>query len=165
MSLSDKSDEEISELLAEYGIKHGPIVGSTRRLYEKKLKAAMDEASASAPQKTSPDKTYYREEEEEITYVTYHNPVRHEGYGDMLKRRGNTEPDKDEESDHYTEPPIQSTTAANHSAVRSREPIKKSGGCMSMLIRLLLLALVAAFLYYVYCCMENNAENPFGNLL
>lgn len=27
MSLSEKSDEEISELLAEYGITHGPIVG------------------------------------------------------------------------------------------------------------------------------------------
>lgn len=27
MSLREKSDEEISDLLNEYGIKHGPIVG------------------------------------------------------------------------------------------------------------------------------------------
>lgn len=27
MSLNEKSDEEIGELLEEYGIKHGPIVG------------------------------------------------------------------------------------------------------------------------------------------
>lgn len=27
MSLSERSDEEISKLLTEYGIKHGPIVG------------------------------------------------------------------------------------------------------------------------------------------
>ena len=27
MSLSEKSDEEISKLLTEYGIAHGPIVG------------------------------------------------------------------------------------------------------------------------------------------
>ncbi|KAM3872153.1 emerin (Emery-Dreifuss muscular dystrophy) [Diretmus argenteus] len=138
MSLSDKSDEEISDLLTAQGIKHGPIVDSTRRLYEKKLEEAMLQVAASP----SPDKTYYREEEEEITYVTYHNPVRHEGCGDL--------------------PPVQSTKAADHSAVPSREPIKKSGGGMSTMMRLLLLAVVAAFLYYVYCCMENNAENPFG---
>lgn len=27
MALTDRSDEDISKLLAEYGIKHGPIVG------------------------------------------------------------------------------------------------------------------------------------------
>ncbi|KAG7224262.1 hypothetical protein INR49_000505, partial [Caranx melampygus] len=76
MLLSDKSVEEISELLDEYGIKHGPIVDSTRQLYEKKLAKVME----NAPVKASSDKTYYREEEEEITYITYHSPVRHEGY-------------------------------------------------------------------------------------
>ncbi|XP_029911850.1 emerin (Emery-Dreifuss muscular dystrophy) [Myripristis murdjan] len=161
MSLSDKSDNEIIELLAEYGIKHGPIVDSTRKLYEKKLKKAMDEAVV----KPSSDKTYYREEEEEITYVTYHSPVRNEAYSDTLKRRVITEPDEEEELEQDTEPPIQSTRAANHTTVQSRQPIKKSGGCKSLLIRLLLLALVAAFLYYVYCCMESNPENPFGHLL
>uniref|UniRef100_A0A3B4AK13 LEM domain-containing protein n=1 Tax=Periophthalmus magnuspinnatus TaxID=409849 RepID=A0A3B4AK13_9GOBI len=72
MSLSEKSDSEISELLSEYGIKHGPVVESTRKLYEKKLEKAMDEAATKSP---SSDKTYYREEEEVITYITYHTPV------------------------------------------------------------------------------------------
>uniref|UniRef100_A0A3Q3F557 Emerin homolog 1-like n=2 Tax=Labrus bergylta TaxID=56723 RepID=A0A3Q3F557_9LABR len=78
MSLSEKSDEEISELLTKFGIKHGPIVESTRGLYEKKLARLMESAAV----KSSPDKTFYREEEEEVTYITYHTPVRHEAYGD-----------------------------------------------------------------------------------
>ncbi|XP_028309874.1 emerin (Emery-Dreifuss muscular dystrophy) isoform X2 [Gouania willdenowi] len=69
MSLSEKSEEELSSLLTEYGIKHGPIVDSTRRLYERKLEKAMEEDAA----KPSSDKTYYREEEDEVTYITYHS--------------------------------------------------------------------------------------------
>ncbi|XP_022621668.1 emerin homolog 1-like [Seriola dumerili] len=160
MSLSEKSVEEISKLLDEYGIKHGPIVDSTRKLYEKKLEKAME----NAPVNTSSDKTYYREEEEEVTYITYHSPVRHEGYADMLKRRGNAESDEDDESDQDTEPPIQMTNrAANHSTVRSKEPVRKSGGSMWKAIRmLLLLAVLAAVVYYAYCHVINNEENYFG---
>ncbi|XP_035760042.1 emerin-like [Neolamprologus brichardi] len=77
-SLSDKSAQEISDLLDEYGIKHGPVVESTRNLYEKKLKEAMAKGKRAKP---SPDKTYYREEEEEVTYV-YRTPNKTEGSGD-----------------------------------------------------------------------------------
>lgn len=159
MSLSEKSDEELSELLAEYDIKHGPIVDSTRKLYERKLAEAMEDASA----KPSSDKTYYREEEEEITYITYQSPVRHEAYGDMLKRRGNAEPEEEEEeSDQDTELPVQTANrTANHSAVQHQEPVRKSGGCMWKMIRmLLLLAVLAAILYYAYCHLINDEETP-----
>lgn len=56
-------------------------------------------------------------------------------------------------------PPIKSAKAANHSALRSTQPIKKSGGCVSKVIRLLLLALLAAALYYLYCYMKDSREN------
>ncbi|KAI5612344.1 emerin isoform X1, partial [Silurus asotus] len=68
-SLSFKSSDELCKLLDEYGINHGPIVDSTRKLYEKKLSDAM----AKKTNRPS-DKTYYREEEEEITLVRYHPP-------------------------------------------------------------------------------------------
>lgn len=77
-SLSSKSAQEISNLLDEYGIKHGPVVDSTRGLYEKKIKEAMAKGKKAKP---SPDKTFYREEEEEVTYV-YRTPVRSDGCGD-----------------------------------------------------------------------------------
>ncbi|XP_074499242.1 emerin (Emery-Dreifuss muscular dystrophy) isoform X1 [Sebastes fasciatus] len=159
MSLSERSDEEISKLLTEYGIKHGPIVDSTRKLYEKKLEVAME----NAPVEPSSDKTYYREEAEEITYITY-SPVRQEA--DIVKRRGNFEPDEEEESDQETEPPVHVTNrTANHSAVRSavrsREPARKSGGSVWKGIRLLLLlAAFAAVLYYAYCHLVINEGDP-----
>ncbi|KAF5903507.1 lamina-associated polypeptide 2, isoforms beta/gamma-like [Clarias magur] len=59
-SLSSKTSEELCKLLDEYGINHGPIVDSTRKLYEKKLTEAMSKRP-----KASPDKTYYREEQQE----------------------------------------------------------------------------------------------------
>ncbi|XP_059189467.1 emerin (Emery-Dreifuss muscular dystrophy) [Centropristis striata] len=158
MSLSEKSDEEISELLTEYGIKHGPIVDSTRKLYEKKLEKAMEDA----PVEPSSDKTYYREEEEEVTYITYHTPTRQEMFGDMLKRRSNVAPEEEEESDQDAEPPIQiSNRTVNHSAVRSKEPVRKSGGGLWKVIRLLLLlAVLAAVCYYAYCHVMNSEDNP-----
>ncbi|XP_020785558.2 emerin-like isoform X2 [Boleophthalmus pectinirostris] len=76
-NLSERTADELRELLDEYGIKHGPIVDSTRSLYEKKLREAMAKAK-----KPSSDKTYYREEEEEVvTYVT-RTPVRAGPAGD-----------------------------------------------------------------------------------
>lgn len=64
----------------------------------------------------------------------------------------------------YFSPPIQvSNKTANHSAVQSREPVRKSGGCMWRALRLLLLlAVLAAAVYYVYCRVINDEDNPFG---
>ncbi|XP_067447390.1 emerin (Emery-Dreifuss muscular dystrophy) [Thunnus thynnus] len=158
MSLSEKSDEEITKLSAD-GVKHGAIVDSTGKLYEKKLEKVMEDT----PVKPSSDKTYYREEEEVVTYMTYHSPVRHEGYADMLKRRGNTEPDEEEESDQDQELSIQSSSrTVSHSAVQSRKLAGKSGGCMWKVIRLLLLlAVLAAVFYYTYFRVMNSEQNLF----
>ncbi|XP_049608411.1 emerin (Emery-Dreifuss muscular dystrophy) [Syngnathus scovelli] len=160
MSLRDKSDEELSKMLTDYGIKHGPIVDSTRKLYMKKLERAMEQV----PEKPSSDKTYYREEEEEITYITYHSPVRHEGYGyeDMLKRRYNSEPFEDEELDgDIQNTPIQrSSKAANQNAVYSKEAVQ-SGCSFCGVIKMLLLLAVVAAAYYAYCYITKD-ENPFN---
>uniref|UniRef100_A0A3B5REN4 Si:ch211-150o23.2 n=1 Tax=Xiphophorus maculatus TaxID=8083 RepID=A0A3B5REN4_XIPMA len=67
-SLDNKSPQEISDLLDEYGIKHGPVVGTTRNLYVKKLKEAMAKGKKAKP---SSDKTYYREEGKHTSYSSY----------------------------------------------------------------------------------------------
>ncbi|CAN9516205.1 unnamed protein product [Ophioblennius macclurei] len=84
-SLSGKSAEEIREMLDELGIKHGPVVDSTRSLYEKKIKEALAKERKAKP---SSDKTFYREEEEEVTYI-HRTPSRNEvivggGGGDRM---------------------------------------------------------------------------------
>ncbi|KAK2850957.1 hypothetical protein Q5P01_007233 [Channa striata] len=157
MALSEKSNDELSKLLAEFGIKHGPIVDSTRKLYEKKLEKAMMES----PVKPSSDKTFYREEEEEITYITYRNPIRHEGCAEMVKRRVHDEPDGNKYSDQVTEAPVQFTNrTANHSV--AHKPVRKSGSRVWKAIRvLLLLAVLAAGAYYAYIYLLNNPDNPF----
>ncbi|XP_034551769.1 emerin homolog 1 [Notolabrus celidotus] len=171
MSLSEKSDEEIRELLTEYGISPGPIVESTRGLYEKKLEKAMENAAS----KPSPDRTYYREEEE-VTYIEYHSPMRNEPFGDALRRRGNAdteeeeedeeeeEEEEEEESEQETEEvPVQAThRMANHRVGRSVEPTRKSGGCMSKLFRLLLLLAVLAAAYYAYSQMVDKEVESAG---
>ncbi|CAI5678708.1 emerin (Emery-Dreifuss muscular dystrophy) isoform X3 [Oreochromis niloticus] len=129
MSLSEKSDEELGNLLSQYGIKHGPIVGSTRHLYESKLGKAMEQASV----KTSSDKTYYREEEEEVTYITYHSAA-------TRKRSANTAA-------------VQVTySSTNHTSVRSGEPTgdKSTGSLWKMILVLLPLAVLSAVCYYAY---------------
>ena len=122
-ALSSKTEQEISELLDEYGIKHGPVVGkwlrftdwtnvirtfptpvqssqvpncssvsfcvvfcpslftvwpftcsgSTRSLYEKKLREAMAKGKRAKP---ASDKTYYREEGN-FRFHTFHPHSEH----------------------------------------------------------------------------------------
>ncbi|XP_077588838.1 emerin (Emery-Dreifuss muscular dystrophy) isoform X1 [Stigmatopora nigra] len=149
MSLSEKTDEELIQLLSKYGIKHGPIVDSTRKLYVKKLEEAMAGQSVTPPS----DKTYYREEEEEITYVTYRRPVKHEAYEDMQKRY-NSELN-DEESDRE-EKTIQHRS---RTAIYTKEECQSGCSMWGLMKTFLILALLAAA-YYTYCHMTMD-ENPF----
>ncbi|XP_072552718.1 emerin (Emery-Dreifuss muscular dystrophy) [Salminus brasiliensis] len=172
-SLSGKSAEELAKLLDEYKIKHGPIVDSTRKLYEKKLTEAM----AKGTKPSSPDKTYYREEQEEITYVTYHPPVRQEGFGEIRRSMF-----KDDEIDNADEPLISRTQTTYQSTPRFRStaytsrsgqqdasPVaaksegSKSGGVPGWL-RVLVFVIIAVFLYYVYSNMESAEQSPFGKI-
>ncbi|XP_054649992.1 emerin (Emery-Dreifuss muscular dystrophy) [Dunckerocampus dactyliophorus] len=155
MSLSEKSDDELSKMLSDYGIKHGPIVDSTRKLYVKKLENAMEQP----PVKASSDKTYYREEEEEITYITYHSPVKHEGYTNTLMRRRDTA-NEDEESHEDMQPIRRGGRAANQNAVYSKEAARPGCSMWGVMKMLLLIAVLAAA-YYAYCHVVNNDENPF----
>ncbi|XP_047429509.1 emerin (Emery-Dreifuss muscular dystrophy) [Mugil cephalus] len=156
MSLSDKSDAEITSMLAEYGIKHGPIVDSTRKLYEKKLEKAMKSTSV----KTSPDKTFYREEEE-VTYITYRSPAKQGSLADNLKQRGTSEHYENEQVE-FQEGSTFTSKTTNYRAVRSSNSrvSGKSGSC-KLIGALLLLGVLAGVVYYAYDYVMNNGENPF----
>lgn len=61
----------------------------------------------------------------------------------------------------HLRPPVQaSRTSANHSSAPLKQPVKKSGGCLWRGLRLLLiLALLAAVFYYVYCHLLQREDN------
>ncbi|XP_026187491.1 emerin isoform X2 [Mastacembelus armatus] len=179
-SLSSKSAQEISDLLDEYGIKHGPVVGSTRGLYEKKLKEAMAKGKRAKP---SPDKTYYREEEEEVTYV-YSTPVRRDGAGDrstyMRSRPEWNEREYENEAtysnytrskpeyrgrDFVDEPYMYDTPSTYRHSYLKSTPMKldqdapkppKSGRLIPLWVQFVLFLAVAVFLYLVFSNMETN---------
>ncbi|CAL1606046.1 unnamed protein product [Knipowitschia caucasica] len=182
-NLSEKTADELCALLDEYGVKHGPIVDSTRGLYEKKLREAMTKAK-----KSSPDKTYYREEEEEVvTYVT-RTPVRTGPIGDsgayMRSRPEWTEREYQNEasysshsrptSDHrgrdYIDEPYTYSTPTSYKSYNLKstpatyEDVKspvaplapKSTGLVPPWFQVVFFLVVLVFLYIIFSSMESN---------
>ncbi|CAL8368312.1 unnamed protein product [Lota lota] len=180
-TLSSKSDQEISVLLDEYGIKHGPVVDSTRSLYEKKILEAMGNKKKAKP---SSDKTFYREEEEEVTYVRYrtpvsvlkHDPLHH--INPYLRSRSeyssqdfvdNTRviswrSGKQSGREHHDTPSTYSTMSySNATPVKCSVPVpeEKSHRLIPLWVQFLVFLAVAVFLYFVFCNMESTHSEPF----
>ncbi|CAG07514.1 unnamed protein product [Tetraodon nigroviridis] len=179
-SLTTMSAEEISKLLDEYGIKHGPVVDSTRRLYERKLSEAMSEEKAATPPS---DKTFYREEEEEVTYV-YRSPVRGQEATDsgayVRSRPHQPERQFEQRSSNFsysrTTPEYRANDFANQSytyetpstyrnldyksaPVRSAQETKtppKASRLIPLWVQIAVFLAVAVFFYVVFASMETN---------
>ncbi|KAK0146762.1 hypothetical protein N1851_013879 [Merluccius polli] len=141
--LSGKSDQEIRDLLDEYGINHGPVVDSTRALYEKKILEAMGRKEA----KPSPDKTYYREEKEEVTYVSYRQPIR------------------SEDRPYDTPSTYRTMSYSNATPVKSSVPVpEEKSRLIPLWVQFLVFLVVAVFLYFVFCNMESTHSEPFKGI-
>ncbi|XP_029580056.1 emerin isoform X2 [Salmo trutta] len=193
-ALSNKSDQEIKDLLDEYGIKHGPIVDTTRPLYEKKLKEAMTKAKVTVT-KPSPDRTFYREDQEEVTYVTYQTPVRSEGpSGDgkpyMRSRPEYSERDRVDDKlysrsrpeyssgrQYIDEPHVYNTLSPSSTSYSKPTPVVKSGGgvvkketttssgrLIPLWIQFLVFLILAGFLYFIFTNMESAESSPFNKI-
>ncbi|XP_073675794.1 uncharacterized protein [Garra rufa] len=146
--LSGKSNEEIRWMLDEYGIKHGPVVDSTRNLYEKKLREAMAKHRRTKPQS---DRTFYREEEE-VTYVQHRRPQQ---YDDVSNRTWSDY----RETDYMDGPPIYRTQAVYSNASQARNlPEKTPANCSTRLVpiwlQILVFLIVSGLLYLVFVNME-----------
>ncbi|XP_033942389.1 uncharacterized protein [Pseudochaenichthys georgianus] len=177
-SLRSKTVKEISDLLDEYEIKHGPVVDSTRSLYERKLKEAMAKGKKAKP---SPDQTYYREEEE-VTYE-YRTPDRGDGAGDSGSYRrprpacserelkhetsySNYSKPKPEyggkefsdESHMYDLPPTSKSPYLKSTPGPPKEAPKAppSSRLVPLWVQFVFFVAVAVFLYLVFSIMETN---------
>ncbi|KAF7657898.1 hypothetical protein LDENG_00020860 [Lucifuga dentata] len=185
-TLSSLSAQEISDLLDQYGIKHGPVVDSTRGLYEKKLKEAMAKVKKAKP---SLDKTYYREEEDEVTYV-YRTPTRNENAGDrgtyMRTRPEWTKREFEQENSYssyskskpeyrgrdFADEPYMYDSPSSYrnvsylksTPVRSGEDAPKaakSSRLVPLWVQFVFFLALAAFLYFVFSIMETTDSAPF----
>lgn len=152
--LSSKSSDEIRCMLDDYGIKHGPVVDSTRALYEKKLREAMVEHRRTQLQS---DRTYYREEEEEVTYVHHRRPQQ---YGDVSDRtwsnyRG---------MDYIDEPAVYRTQTSYRNTSQTRNvspepqiqktPEKSSTHLVPVWLQILVFLIISGLLYLIFINME-----------
>uniref|UniRef100_A0A3Q3WAJ8 LEM domain-containing protein n=1 Tax=Mola mola TaxID=94237 RepID=A0A3Q3WAJ8_MOLML len=139
-SLSNMSAQEISELLDEYGIKHGPVVDTTRSLYERKLKEAMSKGRKGKP---SLDKTYYREEGNLTTICT---PT----------YRGR---DFVDESYTYDTPSTYRNSYLKSTPMKPTQDTPttaKSSSFVPLWVQIVFFLAVAIFLYLVFSNMETN---------
>ncbi|XP_077371074.1 uncharacterized protein LOC144014729 isoform X1 [Festucalex cinctus] len=139
-TLSVKSDDEIYALLNDMGIKHGPVVDSTRSLYEKKIVEAM--AKWKKALRTRPDKTYYREEEK-VTYF-YRTPIR----SDLPENKRST-------SDSAS--PYRSSRLSARPKKSSQDVPKKarSSSFIPVWAQLVFFLIAAVFLYLVISNISN----------
>uniref|UniRef100_G3NXG8 LEM domain-containing protein n=1 Tax=Gasterosteus aculeatus aculeatus TaxID=481459 RepID=G3NXG8_GASAC len=147
-SLRSKSAQDISDLLDEYGIKHGPVVDSTRGLYERKLKEAMAKGKVS---KASPDKTFYREE----VAPTYGQ--------DQIRVRGNLNLCKLSiyESLHWLSSDMYDTPSTYRDSYKKSTPMKspeapKSSRLIPLWVQFVFFLAVVLFLYLIFSSMEAN---------
>ncbi|XP_077566393.1 uncharacterized protein LOC144182435 isoform X2 [Stigmatopora nigra] len=159
--LSEKSPDEIRDLLDQYGIKHGPVLDSTRSLYEKKIREAM--AKEKKASQTKSDKTHYREEEE-VTYI-YSTPARSEmqevNRPYMRARPGWTD-EREFQPVHYSYNTSSPETSASLRAMstKSYQNVPKeqpqSSRFIPVWMQLVFFAVALVFLYFVFANMETN---------
>uniref|UniRef100_A0A3Q3WQN2 LEM domain-containing protein n=1 Tax=Mola mola TaxID=94237 RepID=A0A3Q3WQN2_MOLML len=147
-SLSNMSAQEISELLDEYGIKHGPVVDTTRSLYERKLKEAMSKGRKGKP---SLDKTYYREEGNLTTICTVllNSSSSSELYNfTSLKRSYTYDTPSTYRNSYLKSTPMKPTQDTPTTA--------KSSSFVPLWVQIVFFLAVAIFLYLVFSNMETN---------
>ncbi|XP_029910723.1 LEM domain-containing protein 1 isoform X2 [Myripristis murdjan] len=65
LDLADLTDDDLKAMLLKHGVKAGPIVGSTRALYERKLKKLLEPDAQHKPNGTGDGALYSDSEEEE----------------------------------------------------------------------------------------------------
>nr|XP_015198293.1 PREDICTED: LEM domain-containing protein 1 isoform X2 [Lepisosteus oculatus] len=138
MDVYQLTDEQLKGELIKHGVKPGPIVASTRALYEKKLQRLVDPSRKPAPelaQNSTHDASQYSDSEEDETGSEY-EPQRavtgtgraHHGHSQLSQHREGSPPKNDEDFYFYPQcfsacqrtvkvsPPLYSSLQASNAA-------------------------------------------------
>ncbi|XP_078409868.1 lamina-associated polypeptide 2, isoforms beta/delta/epsilon/gamma-like [Cetorhinus maximus] len=201
IDVTELSDEDLKEQLVKYGFSAGPIVATTRKVYEKKLEQLMDQGSVTEENQPngSTDSDQYSDTEEEI--ISENKELfTSKTKTPVITRHRKTEyswvEQKEVVKDNLLEEmfPNQAPTPTGISAT-CRRPIRGAAGrpiefmfkdalprrplpkvqpvtqvkpeksknhrSVSIWMQIVVLLIVAFFLFLVYQAMETNKGNPF----
>lgn len=179
------TDDELKAALLEHGVKAGPIVASTRALYEKKLRTLLQSDGQSLVNGSEKGVLYSDSEEEEEM----------EEDSERAKEEMLEQSDQ-QESSQLPQEPVKDTfkdlfpdTVATPTGIYAtrRKPIKGAAGrpvqyaypdtpaspttqerreverrLMPLRVRVLVFVIVVIVLYLVYICVEDNSFSPFS---
>ncbi|XP_062854780.1 emerin-like isoform X2 [Trichomycterus rosablanca] len=167
--LRSKSDEELGWMLDDYGIKHGPVVGSTRALYERKLRDVMaKERKIKAPA----ERSFCREEEMIYTNHSKTNKLtreRAEYRGVSANRFYTRDEDDDDDPIRYQLQDL-SASPGRHSAHQYSpmkpqiKPAPSSERAAPLWLQILLFIIVVLIMALIFIYMEPSVTQPFKRL-
>ncbi|XP_077139815.1 emerin isoform X2 [Ranitomeya variabilis] len=168
------TDDELINTLRKYGLQHGPILGTTRTLYEKKLfqyereKTKLPTSTSSYASRQQYSTRQYDDdngdnhtyEEEEYT-KTYHYPQAQQRTKDDLQNRSFSRKENTYQNVSQSRyQPSFSQGVEPRKPIRPKQkeetPVKRF---IPLWLQLLLLFLFAAFLVYMYVLQMD--DNPF----
>lgn len=192
VDLHQLTDDQLKAMLLQYGVKAGPIVATTRALYEKKLHRLMEGPAQTSQHSVNGTAwtTQYSDSEEDIE-GDEDKESETEQHLSKTASQTETSTSRDSATDVLTE--LFPDTAKTPTGIYAtkRRPIKGAAGRpvqfkypeMSLLspttlerqeiqqrlvplwVQILVFLLVACLLYIIYLSMEEPPSNPFTPLL
>ncbi|XP_062928308.1 lamina-associated polypeptide 2, isoforms beta/gamma-like [Mobula hypostoma] len=200
IDMTQMTNENLREQLMKYGYSVGPIVDTTRKVYERKLEQLMDQASAVTEENQpngSTDSDQYSDTEEEVIVAKELFPTKTKTPVTRQRKTDSSQAEQKEVvKDNLPEEmlPNEAPTLTGISAT-CRKPIRGAAGrpieftykdalprrpvpqlqplaqvkpeksksrrSMPIWIQIVVLLIVALFLFLVYQAMETNKGNPF----
>nr|XP_022302564.1 emerin homolog 1-like [Crassostrea virginica]XP_022302565.1 emerin homolog 1-like [Crassostrea virginica] len=152
--IQDLSDKDLAEELRSLGVHPGPIIASTRSVYEKKLMKLKSGGGAAAKPRAHTKYTEVPDDEEKSPPPKPRSPkVRR-----RVVKKPEPEPEEDDDMDNsgaYDLPDADES----QSSVTDSEPAAKSSGGMSLVVKVIILLVLLFFVYLVYINMEPSSGN------
>lgn len=177
------TDDELKAALLEHGVKAGPIVASTRALYERKLRTLLQSDGQNHLNGSEKGVLYSDSEEEEEEMEEDSERAKEETLEQSDQQESSQDPVKDTFKDLFPDTVV---TPTGIYATR-RKPIKGAAGrpvqyaypdtptspttqerreverrLMPLHVRVLVFLIVVVVLYLVYICVEDNSFSPFS---
>lgn len=169
--VSSLSDEQLSDILKEYGVDVGPINVATRRTYERYLL----KLQSGKPAPPSPHEPVDDDDEDEDTEVILKQPAFQQESVPSQPRQRNIQESHipTPRGDSLSRPPLSSarkmtsapfTPSARPSQPSTSQQVKSSNGSIPVWVKLTALLVVLVLAYLIYTNMEPNAVSNIPSI-